>query len=238
MQKLKDKISYLIVFIIIPIIIYMGNKMFNAKSNSRAYYFISLSIIFLIMIPFFISFEKRKPNSREVVIIAVLTSIAIAGRGAFFMLPQFKPVTAIVIIAGVTLGKETGFLVGALTGFGSNFFFGQGPWTPWQMFSFGIIGFLSGLLFSKGLLKKSKKVLCIYGGLVTFILYGLIMDFASVIMATGYITIQGYITSLIAGLTFNLIHGAATVFFLYILSDPMIEKIDRIKIKYGFIDMN
>lgn len=70
------------------------------------------------------------------------------------MLPQFKPCVAIIIITGIMLGKQSGFfLCGALTAFVSDFFFGQGPWTPWQMFAFGIIGFISAIVFSK------KKVL-------------------------------------------------------------------------------
>ena len=99
-------------------------------------------------------------------LIAVMAAIAVVGRMAFFMLPQFKPVTAIVIITGISLGAEAGFLTGAVAGFVSNFFFGQGPWTPWQMFAFGIIGFLAGLLFrgKREKYKKSKLILCLYGG--------------------------------------------------------------------------
>lgn len=69
------------------------------------------------MIPFFMVFEKRKPQARELIIIATLSAIAVAGRAAFFMLPNFKPVCAIVIIAGVCFGAESGFLVGAVSGF-------------------------------------------------------------------------------------------------------------------------
>ena len=65
------------------------------------------------------------------------------------MLPQFKPVLALTIIAGVAFGGEVGFLVGAMTMLTSNMIFGQGPWTPWQMFAMGIIGFLAGVLFKK-----------------------------------------------------------------------------------------
>src|SRR5690606_9923266 len=108
--------------------------------NDRKYYVISLLIITYSMLPFAMVFEKRKPQARELIVIAVLCAIAVAGRAAFFMVPQFKPVVAIVIIAGITLGAESGFLVGVMTGFVSNFFFGQGPWTPWQMFCFGVIG--------------------------------------------------------------------------------------------------
>ena len=83
------------------------------------------------MLPFFMVFEDRRPQAREVVIIAAMAGLGVAGRVAFFMVPQFKPAAAVVIISGVCLGGEAGFLTGALVGFVSNFFFGQGPWTPW-----------------------------------------------------------------------------------------------------------
>ena len=108
------------------------------------------------MAPFFLIFEGRKPKARELVIIAVLCAIAIAGRAALFMLPQFKPVIAMTIISGVAFGGETGFLVGAMTMLASNVMFSQGPWTPWQMFAVGIIGFFAGVLFRKGWLRRSR----------------------------------------------------------------------------------
>lgn len=81
------------------------------------------------------------------------------------MLPQFKPVMALTIVAGVAFGGETGFLVGAMTMLASNVLFGQGPLTPWQMFAMGIIGFLAGLLFRKGLLRRNRGALCVFGAL-------------------------------------------------------------------------
>ena len=151
--------AVLLILLAIPLTIYIG--VFYLQD--RKYYFISLLIILETMIPFCMVFETRRPQARELVIISVLCAIAVAGRAAFFMIPQFKPVVALVIIAGVCFGGETGFLVGAVTGFVSNFFFGQGPWTPWQMFAFGIIGFIAGILFQKGLLRKTKASLCIFG---------------------------------------------------------------------------
>lgn len=188
------------------------------------------------MIPFVMIFEKREPQARELVIIAVLTAIAVAGRGAFFMLQQFKPVVAIVIITGVSLGPESGFLVGAMSGFVSNFFFGQGPWTPWQMFGFGIIGFLAGILYNKGILKKTKSSLCIFGGISTFLIYGAIVDLGSFLIFNAHFSLKGLLATYASGFWFNVVHASATVFFLYILSQPMLEKIDRVKIKYGLID--
>ena len=181
-------------------------------------------------------FEGRKPQARELVIIAVLCAIGVAGRGAFFMLPQFKPVAAMVIISGVAFGGESGFLVGAVTMLVSNIFFGQGPLTPWQMFAMGIIGFLSGVLFRKGLLRRDRISLAVFGGFVVFIVYGGIMNPASALTFQYKVTWQAVFTALVMGVPFDLIHGAATVFFLLIAGEPMLEKLDRIKVKYGLVE--
>ncbi len=204
--------------------------------GDRKYYFISLIIILETMLPFAFVFERRKPQARELAVISVLCALGVAGRAAFFMLPQFKPVVAIVIIAGVCFGGEAGFLVGAVTGFVSNMFFGQGPWTPWQMFAFGIIGFLAGVLFRKGLLRKARGSLCIFGGLATFFIYGGIMNPASVLMWHAKPTMEVFVSAYIMGIPFDLIHTASTAFFLWIISGPMIEKLDRIKVKYGLME--
>ncbi|MBK5262092.1 MAG: ECF transporter S component [Peptostreptococcaceae bacterium] len=205
--------------------------------DDRKYYFISLLMIAYAIVPFFIRFEKRKPQSREVVIIAVMVAIAVAGRAAFFMVPQFKPVVAIVIISGVCLGKESGFLIGAMTGFVSNFIFGQGPWTPWQMFCFGIIGFIAGMLFEKTLVMKTPRkrqiILCIYGGLAAFFIYGGIIDLWTILGMTPEPVLGTFILAYTVALPFNLIHAVATVFFLYFITNPMINKLERVKLKYG-----
>lgn len=221
-----------LILLLIPLTLYAGVSFFG----DRKYYFISLLIILETMIPFAMVFESRKPKARELVVISVLCGIAVAGRAAFFMLPQFKPVSAIVIIAGVALGGETGFLVGAVGGFVSNFFFGQGPWTPWQMFAFGIIGFLGGILFKKGFLRKTKASLSVSGFLATLVIYGGIMNPASVIMAQSKITPQMIYSSYIAGLPLDLIHALSTAFFLWFIAEPMTDKLERIKIKYGLIE--
>ncbi len=203
--------------------------------DDRKYYFISLLLVVYTMIPFFMSFEGRKPQAREMILIAVLTAIAVAGRAAFFMVPQFKPVIALVIIAGVCFGGEAGFLVGAMTALISNFFFGMGPFTPWQMFCLGLIGYLAGILVQKGVLKKTKASLCIFGGLSTFIIYGGIMDLNSVLAWAGSLSWELIGLTYAAGLAFNLVHSASTVIFLLLLAKPMMDKLERIKIKYGLI---
>ena len=213
--------------------------------NDRSDIFISMCIIGLSMIPFCMVFEGRNPQAREILLIAVMAAIAVVGRMAFFMLPQFKPVTAIVIIAGVGLGAEAGFLTGAMAGFVSNFFFGQGPWTPWQMFSFGIIGFLAGVIFSKSKNRKGSReaewlhvlTLCIFGGLATLVIYGLLMDTSTVFMSSQELTWQAFLAVYISGFPFNVIHAVSTVIFLFFLALPMERKLDRIKKKYGILEV-
>jgi len=161
----------------------------------------------------------------------------VVGRGAFFMLPQFKPVTALVIITGVCFGGETGFFVGAISGFVSNFFFGQGPWTPWQMFAFGIIGFLAGILFRKGFLRKTRLSLCLFGFFSAFVIYGGIMNPQTVIQTQAHPTMEMFLAAFVSGAPMDLIHAASTAFFLWFIAGAMIEKLERIKIKYGLIQL-
>ena len=129
--------------------------------DERKYYLTSLLLVGLMFVPFVLRFEGRRPQARELVLLATMTALAVAGRAAFYWLPQCKPVCAIVILTAVAFTPEAGFVTGAAAGLISNFFFGQGPWTPWQMLGFGLVGFLGGVLFS------GRKV-----QLVPLLLYG------------------------------------------------------------------
>ena len=217
-----------VLLIIIPLTIFIG----KVYLGDRKYYFISLLIILEIILPFLLAFEKRKPTAREIVVLSVLCALAVLGRMAFFMLPQFKPMAAIIIITGVCFGAESGFLVGAVSMFVSNFFFSQGPWTPWQMFGFGVVGFISGLLFKKGLLRKTRGSLCIFSVIAVVAFYGVILNIGSVIMYTAP-TKKLILSALALGLPLDVIHGISTAFFLYTCAPEMIEKLERIKSKYG-----
>ena len=221
-----------LILLLIPLTLYVG----VFYLDNRKYYFISLLVLLECMLPFFLIFEGRKPQARELVIIAVLCAIGIAGRAALFMLPQFKPVMAVVIISGVAFGGETGFLVGAMTMLASNVFFGQGPLTPWQMFAMGIIGFLAGVLFRKGWLRRSRGALSIFGALAAILIYGGIMNPASALTWVGELNGKILLTYYISGLPFDCIQAAATWLFLFFGAEPMLEKLDRIKVKYGLVE--
>ncbi len=229
----RTKLAILLIVIGIPFLIFLGKWVFD----DRSYYLISLGIIVLAMIPFLLVFEGRRPKTREIMVIAVMASLAVVGRAAFFMLPHFKPMSAIIMIAGITLGAEAGFLTGVASAFVSNFFFGQGPWTPWQMFAFGMIGLVSGLLFYRkdGKEAEDRLVVCIYGGIVTLLFYGLLMDTASLLMYSEEITWQALLAMYASGLPFNLLHAFSTMVFLFVLYPVMEKKLRRVRVKYGFL---
>ena len=222
------------VLLLIPLTLFVG--VFYLERQQYA--LVAVLVLVECMLPFFMVFEGRRPQARELVIIAVLCAISVAGRAAFFMLPQFKPVMAMTIISGVALGGESGFLVGALSMLVSNMFFSQGPWTPWQMFCMGIIGFLAGVLFRKGWLRRSRGSLCVFGAFCAIVIYGGIMNPASVLMWANADTLtwQVLLTYYVTGFPMDCIHAAATVFFLWIAAEPMLEKLDRIKRKYGLME--
>jgi len=220
------------ILLLIPLTIFVGAYYLSG----RKYYLIALLILIETMLPFFLIFEGRKPQARELVVIAVLCAIGVVGRAAFFMVPAFKPVLALVIIAGVAFGGETGFLVGAMTMVASNVLFGQGPWTPFQMFSAGIIGFLAGVLFRKGWLRRSRVSLAIYGAVATVVIYGGIMNPAAALIYANTLNWKLLLTYYVSGIPVDLIHSAATVLFLWLAAEPMLEKLDRIKVKYALMD--
>ncbi len=199
--------------------------------NNRKYSLISLIIVLLALIPNCYSFERHQANIRKMVLIAVMVALSVAGRGIFVLLPFFKPVTAIVVITAVYFGAEAGFLTGALSAVISNFFFGQGPWTPFQMFTWGVIGFIAGIPFMQKLLKK-KIPLVIYGVAAGF-LFSMIMDIWTVVFMDGGFVWKRYCALLISSLPISLIYAASNVVFLLVLQKPVGEKLERIRIKYG-----
>ena len=112
---------------------------------------LSFAVVLVSLGVFFAGFEGARPRMRDIMPVVVLAALAAAGRILFAPFPDFKPVSAIAIIAGVAFGRRSGFMVGALAALASNFFFGQGPWTPWQMYAWGLVGYLAGVLAQTGL---------------------------------------------------------------------------------------
>lgn len=225
-KRLRKVLISLIILLVIPLTIYFGSIVFGTKK----YAFITFAVTVLSLVPFFISFEKKTENTMKITMIATMTALSVFGRLAFSFFPFFKPVTAIVIICGMFLGAEAGFLCGALTALISNFYFGQGAFTPLMMFAWGIVGFFAGIL--SGVLRKKTAFLLFYG-VIGGVGYSLLVDIWSVIWQDGYFNFSRYVVLITAALPMTVMYAVSNVIFLLLLSAPFGRKLARIKEKYG-----
>ena len=226
MKNINSAAKYLLWLVAIPVCVFIGICVFPAS----AHIWISLCVAIFACVPFFISFESRKTDNKMLVIISVMVALSIIGRYAFSFLPHFKPVTAIVIITGLYLGAEAGFLCGALSALISNFIFGQGPWTPFQMFAWGVIGLIAALI--SRYIKKSKPLLCLFGALAGT-LYSALLDISATLWYDGAFNLSRYLGLLVTSLPVMAVYAVSNAIFLILLSSPIGMKLERIKTKYG-----
>lgn len=229
MQRKNSIYLLLLVLVVIALLAYEV-----LLSHGRTYYYTGLGIIFVGLVGFFLHFESGRPNAILLTMIASLCALGIVSRIAFFFLPQVKPVAAIVILAGIAFGCEVGFVTGAVSAFVSNFYFGQGAWTPFQMFALGMIGALAGILFY-GRKCPVWQIAC-YGFVSTLLIYGGIVDINTV-----FFTSQEWEWSVVLGvyataLPFDLLFAASTAIFLWMLKKPLLKKIERVQRKYCLVD--
>jgi len=292
-----------LILLVMPVSMTIGTLVFEQTN----YMLLSLMVIIYTMLPFFMVFEKRKPKAREIVLIAMMTAITVCVHIAFHITFPIQIGTSLVIISGIALGPEAGFLVGALARFVCNFYMGQGPWTPWQMFCWGLMGFLAGLIFArikesetkdrgagatsilKGImgpvmmvlfaeilayisfliwpgedadfagwriyafgaagliiggilcqknLKADKFTITVFTFLTTFMIYGGIMNIATMFTSMGIpggmeLSLNTLRVLFVSGIPLDFSHAATASVCIFLMGEPMIKKIERIKIKYG-----
>lgn len=180
---------------------------------------------------FFGGFEASRPGLRQIMPTVTLGAVAAAGRIIFAPFPDVKPVSAIAIVAGATLGRHCGFMVGALAALISNFFFGQGAWTPMQMYAWGLVGYLAGVLQDHEVFKH-QAVLYVYGFL-SGLLYGFILNGWYVLGYVRPLEWELIVGAYLLGLPLDLTHGIATVAFLALIWVPWGRSIRRVVAKYG-----
>lgn len=221
-HKIRLIIKIILIFIIIPFIAILGTIIFPTQKHI----FVSLVVALLSLLVFFTGFEQKKTGTRRIVIVSIMTALSVVGR----FIPLFKPVTAITIITGIYLGGESGFLVGALSALLSNFYFGQGPWTPFQMLAWGLIGFIAGV-FSK-ILIKNKTCLLTYG-LLSGIIFSFIMDIWTVLWYSSEFNFELYLSAIVSAVPFTLLYACSNFIFLLLMFKLFGNKLQRIKIKYG-----
>ncbi|MDO4182425.1 MAG: ECF transporter S component [Coriobacteriia bacterium] len=197
----------------------------------------TMAVVALCLVVFFAGFEASRPALRQIMPAVVLGALAAAGRLLFFAVPSFKPVAAICIISGVVFGRRTGFLVGALAALVSNFFLSQGLWTPWQMYAWGLIGYMAGVLACRGLFERRLGKLKLSPWLYVFaalsgLLYGWLLNTWYAISFVQPFSPAALVAAYAAGLPFDAVQSGATVVFLLVLYEPWKVKLERIRTKY------
>ncbi len=296
--KKRTAVSAMLIFLAVPAVIALGTYLFK----DRNYIMISVVVLALTMLPFFMVFERRKPKAREIVLIAMMCAVTVCAHLICSVTIPLRAGTAIIIVCGIALGPEAGFLIGALARFVLNFYAGQGPWSPWQMFCWGLIGFLAGLAFNRyntekkksrqfaavmgptmcvvftlilaylsyvlfppsdkasflgwrlyvfgaaglmlGVLLQRKRLpidditLTAFTFFVTFIIYGGLMNVFTMISTAGIpgnpeISWESLKVYYISGVPYDLTHAGAASVFIFIFGEKIIEKLERIKLKYG-----
>lgn len=231
-KKMVNKafwISLVVMLICIPATVAVSYLL-----GDRKLYIASVIIMIFAMVPFFASFEGSRPDARYLAILAVLTAIAVISRVAFIWLPSFKPMAGIIIMIAMAFGPQAGFMSGALSMIVSNIIFGQGPWTPWQMFCYGMIGFIAGLLANARILSEKHviRTSVISFALIT-VLSSAVLDTSSLFLMISTITWESAVSVYTAGIVMNLLNATASSLCVFLLLKPFMTILNRMKIKYG-----
>lgn len=221
-DRLRRFLAIFLPLILIPLCVAAG--LFLFPPNDYAYTITLITMLSLAA--FFGGFEQKKTGSRRLILVAVMVALSVIGR----FIPILKPISALTVITAVYFGKEAGFLTGSLSAVISDFYFGMGPWTPFQMLGFGLIGYFAGLLQNR--LKNSLPLLLIYGG-VSGIFFSFIMDVWTVVWYNGSLDPSLYAAALLTALPYTVTYSVSNILFLGVFSKPLGRKFDRIKKVYS-----
>ena len=214
----------IIIFLTVADIILFSGKYYDVASLIAA---------FLSCIPFYITFEKSKATSKEIMLVALMTAFSVCGRIMFSFIPFFKPITAFTIISGMYLSAPAGFICGSFSALISNIYFGQGPWTLFQMISWGLIGFISRVIGEKLL---EKRIILVIYAFISGVLFSLIMDLWTVLNIDKEFNFSRYIIQLISSFPIMIIYSLSNIVFLILLQKPIGKKIKRAKKRYGIFE--
>ncbi|WP_163191591.1 ECF transporter S component [Clostridium thermarum] len=224
MRKFIMLVSILLMLVLMGLGFIYGSRM-------RDYSLMIIFAVLLILSFSYLYFEKSNMGTKEIAVIGTLSAFGGAARVPFVALPNVQPTTFLVALSGYVFGPYEGFLVGTTTAFISNIFLGQGPWTPWQMFAWGLIGFISGIIGLRNAAKNKKMssegfaMLCFFYGF----LFDWIMNLWHVLGFIRPLTLEKILTAYIVGLTFDIIHAGGNFVFAIILFENLYKVLYRFK---------
>ncbi len=247
----------LIIFLVC-LVMFLGLAVFSAVVDER-YMLASLAVLFVSMAPFFVRYESKDLHAREIVLIAMLIAIAAVSRVPFAAIPSIQPTSFVIIISALVFGAESGFMIGAIAALVSNMFLGQGPWTPWQMLTWGLMGVTAGMLKDTGWMghwlrssiekwkphkpkvwlhywQQKQWILLLLFGFMWGFVYGWIMNLSLVItLFQSVFTWNALLAIYAASFYFDLLHALSNVFFLVVFGAGWIRIMERFKKKYGLL---
>lgn len=190
----------------------------------------SFLIVGAVILAGFAWYERSRPPAQVVALVAALAALAIAGRIAFAAFPNVKPTTDIVIFAGYALGGAPGFAVGALTALVSNFWFGQGPWTPWQMAGWGLCG-VFGAVLALGVRNAGRYTLAAACGFAG-ILYGALLNFSLMATYGGDLSLRHFLVLEARAIPFEIAHVLGNVVLALIAGPAMVRMLVRFRERF------
>jgi energy-coupling factor transport system substrate-specific component len=190
----------------------------------------SFLILGAVLLAGFAWYERSRPPSQVVALVAALAALAIAGRIAFAAFPNVKPTTDIVIFAGYALGGAPGFAVGALAALVSNLWFGQGPWTPWQMAGWGLCGILGAALALGGrnVGRLGLAATCGFAGIA----YGALLNFSLMATYGGDLSLERFGVLEARAIPFDLAHAAGNVALALIAGPALVRMLSRFRERF------
>lgn len=192
---------------------------------------VSFLILGVVLLGGFTWYERSRPPSQVVALVAALAALAIAGRIAFAAFPNVKPTTDIVIFAGFALGAAPGFAVGALAALVSNFWFGQGPWTPWQMAGWGLCGVLGAGLAAVGGRNIGRLALAAVCG-AAGIAYGALLNFSLMATYGGDLSLERFLAFQSRAIPFDVAHAIGNVAFALLAGPAMVRMLVRFRERF------
>jgi energy-coupling factor transport system substrate-specific component len=194
-------------------------------------------IVLVALVFILVRFEKRKVEARELVLLAVLAAIAAVGRIPFASIPGVQPTTFVIMMSGLVFGAESGFMIGAVAALASNMILGQGPWTPWQMVAWGLVGMTAGFF------SKSRFLASLWGRIIFSIswgfLFGWIMNLWSLLAfsqnGTG-LTSKALVFYFTGSAVHDIMHSLSNMIFLLLFGESWVKILTRFKSKYGLME--